>query len=117
MNLLALVLQADSTEQQVAAQRALAGLGVGFFLFVFVFGIAIVAFFIWLLWRIFTKAGMSGALSLLVLVPGVGGIIVLCILAFGTWKVVPAPVQYVAGLPPNYPPQAPLPPMNNPSQY
>lgn len=116
MNLLALVLQ-DTTEQQQAAARAMAGLGVGFFLFFFVFAIAIMAFFIWMLWRIFTKAGMSGALSLLVLVPGVGGIIALCILAFGTWKVVPAPVAYVPGLPPNYPPQAPLPPTNYPSQY
>ena len=117
MNLVALLLQADTTEQQQQVARAMAGFGIGFFVFFFVFIIAVMAFFIWMLWRIFTKAGMSGALSLLVLVPGVGGLIVLCILAFGTWKVVPAPVTYVAGLPPNYPPQAPLPPANYPPQY
>lgn len=117
MNLLALLLQSDTTDQQAAAARAMAGLGIGFFIFIFLFMIAIYAFFAWLFWRIFTKAGMSGAMGLLVLIPGVGMLIALCILAFGSWRVVPAPVTYVAGLPPNYPPQAPLPPTNYPSQY
>ncbi|GCE26829.1 hypothetical protein KDA_23130 [Dictyobacter alpinus] len=36
-------------------------------------------------WRIFSKAGFNGAMSLLALVPGVGSLIVLCILAFGEW--------------------------------
>jgi len=43
-----------------------------------------VAFMIFLNWRIFSKAGYSGALGLLVLVP-FGQFILLCILAFGRW--------------------------------
>ena len=37
-------------------------------------------------WRIFSKAGYSGALGLLMFVP-IANIIVLCILAFGTWPI------------------------------
>ena len=51
----------------------------------FVIIIAVIAFMIWLYWRIFTKAGYNGALSLLNLVPGVGPLICVCILAFGRW--------------------------------
>ncbi len=36
-------------------------------------------------WRIFARAGYSGALSLLHLIPGIGAFIVMAILAFGTW--------------------------------
>lgn len=36
-------------------------------------------------WRILTRAGYSGALSLFHLVPGIGAFIVMAILAFGTW--------------------------------
>ncbi len=39
---------------------------------------------IWFFWRIFAKAGMSGALSLLNIIP-FGTFICLIILAFGTW--------------------------------
>lgn len=44
-----------------------------------------VAFTIWVYWRIFAKAGYNGALSLLNLIPGVGQLICLIILAFGRW--------------------------------
>ncbi len=57
---------------------------------VLVYGIvilAIVAFSIWMYWRIFTKAGYNGALSLLNLVPGVGPLICVLILAFGRWPI------------------------------
>src|SRR5258708_39489788 len=37
-------------------------------------------------WRIFSKAGYSGALSLLMFVP-IANIIVLCVLAFGNWPI------------------------------
>ena len=36
-------------------------------------------------WRILTRAGYSGAWSLLYLVPVIGGFIVMAILAFGDW--------------------------------
>jgi hypothetical protein len=49
--------------------------------------LAIVAFSIWIYWRIFAKAGYNGALSLLNLVPGVGQLICILILAFGRWPI------------------------------
>jgi uncharacterized membrane protein YhaH (DUF805 family) len=76
---------------------AMAGM-VGIFAII---GFAFLLFGIFLFWRIFTKAGLSGALSLLVLVPGVGWLIVLCVLAFAEWKVTPIAI---AAYPPVYPP-------------
>ena len=88
----------------------MAGVGAGVFLFIMVFAFAFLAFAIFCLWKIFTKAGLSGALSLLVLIPGVGWIIVLCMLAFMDWKVTPLP-QGFSGLPPGgyAPPSYPSP--------
>lgn len=86
-------------------QQHLAGIAAGFMGIFFLFGIAIAAFAVFLFWRIFTKAGLSGPLALLVLVPGVGWIIALCILAFSEWPVTPIPsAPYY---PPVYPPPAP----------
>lgn len=49
--------------------------------------LAFVAFTLWVYWRIFTKAGYSGALSLLNLIPGIGPLICALILAFGRWPI------------------------------
>ena len=89
------------TQQAQNYGALLAGMS-GIFLIV-VFGF--LAFIIFLFWRIFAKAGYPGPMAFLLLIPGVGGLIVLCILAFGQWKVVPvaAPPLY----PPNYPPSIP----------
>jgi uncharacterized membrane protein YhaH (DUF805 family) len=93
-------------------QQQFAGMAAGFLGVFMLIGVVILAFGIFLFWRIFTKAGLSGPLSLLVLVPGVGWIIVLCILAFSDWRVIPAPNPY-GGLqpypppPPSYPPTYP----------
>lgn len=57
-------------------------------------------------WVIFKKAGLGGPLSLLMLIPFVG-IIMLYVLAFSRWKVVPAPE--FAGYPPAYPPPGYMP--------
>jgi hypothetical protein len=60
-------------------------------------------------WVIFKKAGMSPFLSLLMLL-GPLGIIMLYVLAFSQWKVVPAP-DFGAGYPPpGYPPAPAYPP-------
>lgn len=83
---------------------AMAGM-MGIFMLI---GFAFMAFFVFLFWRILSKAGFAGPLALLALFPGIGSLIVLCILAFGDWKVVPAPQQ--AYYPPQYPPQYPPPP-------
>lgn len=57
---------------------------------VLVYGVvllAIIGFTIWVYWRIFAKAGYNGALSLLNLVPGVGQLICIVLLAFGRWPI------------------------------
>ncbi|SRR6266436_7371746 len=51
-----------------------------------VFLLAISVFVVICWWRIFSKAGYSGAMSLLFLVP-IANIIVFCILAFGRWPI------------------------------
>jgi uncharacterized membrane protein YhaH (DUF805 family) len=94
---------------------AIAGM-MGFFM---LFGFAIVAFAVFLFWRILTKAGLAGPLALLVLFPGIGWIIVVCILAFSEWRVTPLPPTY-GGLQPYPPPptsyQPPPPTSYNPPQ-
>ncbi len=86
------------------SQQQIASMVAGFMGVFLIFGLAIVAFAIFLFWRIFTKAGLSGPLALLVLIPGIGWIIVVCILAFSEWNVIPRPVA------PYYPPVYPPPP-------
>jgi hypothetical protein len=66
---------------------AAAGVIGGIILVYFIVVIAIVALMIWFYWRIFAKAGYNGALSLLNLVPGVGPLICILILAFGRWPI------------------------------
>jgi uncharacterized membrane protein YhaH (DUF805 family) len=107
----------NSAQDQANAAAALGGMmGVGMILFMVVVWVAIIAFMIWLFYRIFTKAGMSGALAFLLLIPGIGPLIAICILAFGTWRVVPAPAVAYSPTPlaGGYPPQQ-LPPSNYPA--
>jgi hypothetical protein len=57
-------------------------------------------------WFICKKAGFSPWLSLLVVVP-MGGLVLLYVLAFAEWKVVPTPqTAYMPPVPPAFPPQA-----------
>ena len=58
-------------------------------------------------WFILKKAGFTPWLSLLCLVPTLGVLVLLYVLAFADWRVVPASQL---GYPPQYPPQPPLPP-------
>lgn len=69
----------DSTAAGLMAGLA----GAYIFVFVLIVGFAILT--IWMYWRIFEKAGFSGALSLLNLIPGPGNLICLIILAFSQW--------------------------------
>lgn len=55
--------------------------------------LALVVLNIWFFWRIFAKAGFSGALSLLNLIP-FGTFVCLIILAFGNW---PAQIGSTSG--------------------
>ena len=73
------------------------------------FGIfALIGIFVYIIpfWMIFKKAGFSPWLALLLFIP-LANIIILYVLAFSQWKVVPAP-QYAGGYPPPaYPPAYP----------
>src|SRR5579875_4015585 len=100
----------DQYQQQHIA-GLMAGMGAFFLLIVLIFAI----FFIFCFWRIFTKAGLAGPLALLVLIPGLGHLVVICILAFARWNVVPAAPAY-GTLPPNYPPPSYPPAPPNPPQ-
>ncbi len=86
-------------EQQQHVAAMMAGFGMIFFMIT----VVIYAILVFLFWRICTKAGMAGPLALIAIIPAIGPLIVLCILAFGDWKVVPVP-PYYAPLPPQYPP-------------
>jgi hypothetical protein len=97
----------DPQQQHLA--NMMTGMGAGIILFAVLFGLAVAIFFIFCFWRIFTKAGLAGPLALLVLFPGIGSLIVICILAFARWNVIPAPPQF-GTLPPPYPPPYPPPP-------
>ena len=69
-------------EQAQAMQATLSGV----FLVTGIISIALIVFSVIIYWKIFSKAGYSGALGLLMLVP-IANIIMLCILAFGEWPI------------------------------
>jgi heme/copper-type cytochrome/quinol oxidase subunit 2 len=75
-------------------------------IFVVVIAIIMVPF-----WFILKKAGFSPWLSLVCVIPSLGALILLYVLAFAEWKVVPAPQ---AAYPPPYP--YPPPPPQYPPQ-
>lgn len=59
-------------------------------------------------WQIFKKAGFPAPLALLMFVP-LANIVILYVVAFSEWKVVPRAATYPAPFPPPppvYPPQA-----------
>jgi hypothetical protein len=60
-------------------------------------------------WFICKKAGFTPWLSLLCIIPSLGTLVLLYVLAFAQWKVVPVPQAAWPPLPPN-PPQPPYPP-------
>ena len=54
-------------------------------------------------WFILKKAGLSPWLSLMCIIPSLGTVILLYVLAFSDWKVVPAPLQAWMPQPPIHP--------------
>ena len=57
-----------------------------FFAIAGVISLVTIVFAIIIYWKIFSKAGYSGALSLLMLVP-IANLVMICILAFGEWPI------------------------------
>jgi uncharacterized membrane protein YhaH (DUF805 family) len=86
-----------------------------------IIALAFLALFIWIYWRILSRAGFSGALALLCLVPGVGALIPILILAFGRWPIEDQLAALQAGHPmpyanPNpFSPAPPAPPSGPPA--
>jgi hypothetical protein len=75
-------------------------------------GFVFIAFFVLhivFFWAVCKKAGLSPYLSFLCLIPYAGPFIMLCVLTFSSWKVVPAPQLTWPPQPP-FTPQPPLPP-------
>ncbi len=68
------------------------------------------------LWFAFKKAGLSPWLSLLTLVPLVGFLLPLYVLAFARWRVIPMPAEYPA-YPPTHYVQAEYPQQHLPAAY
>ena len=83
---------------------AAAGLVATLVFFYAILVIGIIAVTIWIYWRIFAKAGFNGALSLLNLVPGIGQLICIIILAFGRWPIEDQLAAAYGGNPPPMPP-------------
>ncbi len=76
--------------------------------FVFAFILLAIAILMVPCWIILKKAGFTPWLALLCIVPSLGTLVLLYVLAFAQWKVVPAP--QVAWQPAIPPPAPPLPP-------
>jgi hypothetical protein len=94
-----------------ATNAAAAGIFGGMMLFIIVIVCALTVFFVWLFWRVFTKTGMNGALGLLCLVPSIGPLVCLLILAFSRWPIEDALLAHGGGLlPPPEPPSGSAPP-------
>jgi uncharacterized membrane protein YhaH (DUF805 family) len=80
-----LLAQSQSQYDNSGAAAGVAAFGGAMILFMLI-GVAIFAFVLIMWWKIFSKAGYSGAMSLLLLIP-IANLIALCILAFGDWPV------------------------------
>jgi|SRR6266849_5301573 len=101
---------------------AIAAYSVGAILFGLVAGLIGLIFAIIIYWRIFAKAGYSGARSLLMLIPVVN-LIIIIMFAFSEWPIQRElnQLRQMAGgrpggqFPPQYPPQAPQ--YQQPGQY
>jgi hypothetical protein len=68
-----------------SSQGLAAALGAGLFIWGII-SLLLIVFAVIVWWKIFSKAGYSGAMGLLMFVP-VANLIVLCILAFGEWPI------------------------------
>ncbi len=62
-------------------------------------------------WFILKKAGFTPWLAMLCILPSLGTLVLLYVLAFADWKVMPVPQPYWPPQPP-YPPQPPAPPLS-----
>lgn len=69
-----------------SSASSVAGILSGAAIFIGIFSLAVLVFTIIIYWRIVSKAGYNGAMSLLLFVP-VANIVMLCIFAFSEWPI------------------------------
>jgi hypothetical protein len=103
MHLLAMLLQDNQPNQEMIQHIMVAMMALIPIIIVITIAIVMVP-----CWFICKKAGFSPWLCLLCLIPSLGTLVLLYVLAFAEWKVVPAPAAYLPPYPP--PPQPPYPP-------
>ena len=107
MHLVAMLLQQNQPDPQMIQKIAVAMMAI-----IPIIMLISIAVFMVPCWFILKKAGFSPWLSLLCIVPSFGTLVLLYILAFADWKVIPTPQAavyppaYPPPLPPPYPPQA-----------
>jgi hypothetical protein len=99
MHTLALFLDSNSPDPQM--MTGILAAVAGFYLIVFLVAAVVLIIPVWFICK---KAGFSPYLSLLILIP-FGGLVLLYVLAFSEWKVAPAAPGLAAWQPP--PPPAP----------
>ncbi len=104
MNFLALLLQ---DQPDMATVQHILAIMIPLIGIIFLVSIAIVMVPCWFILK---KAGFSPWLALLCILPSLGTLVLLYVLAFAEWKVVPAPQAAWPPQPPYPPPAPPLPP-------
>ncbi len=100
MHELALLLQTMSNPPNPEVIRRLIMMMVPIFFFLYAFSVAL---FMVPCWFILKKAGFTPWLALLCLLPSLGTLVLLYVIAFAEWKVIPAP-QAMWQPPAPYPP-------------
>lgn len=82
---------------QVTPNSAAIATIIGFMVVIAAITIFVSVFFTWCFWRIFAKAGYSGSLGLLCLVPSFGPVFCVLFLAFKKWPNEAAPARSATG--------------------
>ena len=104
MHVLALLLHDLSNQPNPEVIGRMMMMMVPILFILFIVGVALVMIPCWFILK---KAGFSPWLALLCLFPTLGTLVLLYVLAFAEWKVVPAPRPAMWQPPPNYPPPPP----------
>jgi hypothetical protein len=99
MHLLAMFLQDNQPSPEMIQKMVVAMMAIVPIIIVIAIAVVMIP-----CWFILKKAGFSPWLSMLCLIPSLGTLVLLYVLAFADWKVVPAPL---AAYPPPYPPPPP----------
>jgi hypothetical protein len=100
MHLFAMMLQQNQPSPEMIQKMVIAMMAI-----IPIIMLIAIAIFMVPCWFILKKAGFSPWLALLCIVPSLGTLVLLYILAFAEWKVIPAP--QLASYPPPYPPPPP----------